>query len=208
MPVISRVIAMAGTGFAEPAYVCVPIGTPWKLLIDRFAKTDVEYRFVKNSLLTGEAVEDPETTVTCSDTAIYAIPETRTTGLLPFATPGFTKDSYSGTFPTSFMPIKKNVDTNIHGEGRACLSCSFCADVCPSGILPNLLHRYVLREIIDESLKQFDIFSCIDCNLCTYVCPSKIPVAQLIAKGKRLLEEEGLGIEDEIKDQFSLKGIG
>jgi Na+-translocating ferredoxin:NAD+ oxidoreductase RnfC subunit len=105
------------------------------------------------------------------------------------------------------MPLRKKIDTNIHGEERACLSCSFCAEVCPVGILPNLLHRYVQRDIIDESLLRFGIFKCIDCNLCTYVCPSKIPVSSLLKKGKELLIEEGISDAEKIKGEFTLKGI-
>jgi Na+-translocating ferredoxin:NAD+ oxidoreductase RnfC subunit len=80
--------------------------------------------------------------------------------------------------------------------------------VCPVGILPNLLHRYVRREIIDENLQQFGIFKCIDCNLCTYVCPSKIPLAALMKSGKAMLSEEGLSDDERIKNEFALKGIG
>ncbi len=207
LPVTSRVIALGGTGFSENVHVQVPVGTPWKAVMERFAKTDREYRFVKNSLLTGEVVKDLETPVTVKDSALYAIPEVRETGLVPFAAPGFFNDSFSNTFPPALLPVQKKLDTNIHGEHRACLSCSFCADACPVGILPNLIHRYVLREIVEESLVQFGIFKCIDCNLCTYVCPSKIPVAALLKKGKQMLTEEGLGNEEEIKDTFTLKGI-
>jgi Na+-translocating ferredoxin:NAD+ oxidoreductase RnfC subunit len=207
LPVISRVVALGGTGFLENVHVEVPVGTPWKAVIEKFGKTDREYRFVTNSLLTGEALEELENPVTVKDFALYAIPEARETGLVPFAAPGFFNDSFSNTFPPALFPMQKKLDTNIHGEGRACISCSFCADACPVGILPNLLHRYVLREIVEESLVQFGIFTCIDCNLCTYVCPSKIPVADLIKKGKQLLTEEGLGNEEESKATFALKGI-
>ncbi len=207
MPVISRVIALGGTGFSRNLHIEVPVGTPWDTVIEKYGKTDREYRFVRNSLLTGETVEDPSLPVTVQDSALYAIPEARTTGLVPFATPGLFKDSYSNTFPSSLLPVEKKLDTNIHGEGRACISCSFCADACPVRIQPNLLHRYVLREIIEESLVQFGIFKCIECNLCTYVCPSKIPLAELMKKGKQMLRDEGLGNEEEIKAQFTLKGI-
>jgi Na+-translocating ferredoxin:NAD+ oxidoreductase RnfC subunit len=79
--------------------------------------------------------------------------------------------------------------------------------VCPVGILPNVLHRYVERDIVDESIQQLGVFRCIDCNLCTYVCPSKIPVAQLIKQGKDRLRSEGLTDDDTTKQEFSLKGI-
>lgn len=207
MPVVTRVIALGGTGFKENLHIQVPIGTPWDVIVRKYGDTTGEFRFIRNSLLTGQAIEDLSTPVTAGDFAIYAIPEARTSELFPFATPGISKDSYSNTFPTSFLPLRKKLDTNIHGEQRACLSCSFCADVCPVGILPNILHRHVERDVVDEPLRQFGIFKCIDCNLCTYVCPSKIPVAELIRKGKQMLIEDGLSNEDDIKLNFSLKGI-
>ena len=207
MPVLTRVIGLGGTGFLENVHVRVPIGTAWNVITGKYGDTAGEQRLVRNSLLTGQTLEDFTLPVMKTDSALYAVPEMRTTELMPFASPGFSKDSYSNTFPTFLLPLKKKLDTNIHGEERACLSCSFCSDVCPVGILPALLHRYVLRDIIDEPMKQFGIFKCIDCNLCTYVCPSKIPVAELIKKGKRLLIKEGLGNEDETKLNFSLRGI-
>ena len=63
------------------------------------------------------------------------------------------------------------------------------------GVLPNLLHPYIERNLLDEILLRYNIFHCIDCNLCTYVCPSKIPVARLIREGKERLRAEGMGGE-------------
>ena len=84
------------------------------------------------------------------------------------------------------------MDTNLHGEHRPRIACTYCDSVCPAGILPHLLHRYVQREVIDETLVRLRIFDCIDCNLCTYVCTSKIPLAALMREGKEKLKEEGL----------------
>lgn len=115
-------------------------------------------------------------------------------------------------FLTPFLPWPKLVNTNIHGEKRGCISCGFCSDCCPAGLYPNLLHRYVEREKIDEPLVKFGIFKCIDCNLCTYVCPSKIPVAKLLKEGKEQLLHEGFH-PDEDKVSFAdvvadLKDVG
>ena len=207
LPVINRIVPLGGTGFTENVYLRVPVGTPGDTIIEEYGDRKRELRIVCDSLMYGPEIKDTSLPVTRTCSAVYAIPELRATELLPFATPGFTKDSYSKAFPTSFLPFRKKIDTNIHGEERACLSCSFCAEVCPVGILPNLLHRYVQKEIIDESLQRFGAFRCIDCNLCTYVCPSKIPVADLIKKGKQLLVDEGISDEEKIKNDFSLKGL-
>ena len=206
-PVLDRVVALGGSGFLENVYVRVPVGTSGSHITANYAKVDREYRLVCNSLLNGPTITDTSLPVTRTCSAVYAIPEAHSTELMSFATPGFAKDSYSKTFPTALFPFSKKIDTNLHGEERACLSCSFCSEVCPVGILPNLLHRYVQRDIVDESIQQLGVFRCIDCNLCTYVCPSKIPVAQLIKQGKDRLRAEGLTDDDTIKQEFTLKGI-
>jgi Na+-translocating ferredoxin:NAD+ oxidoreductase RnfC subunit len=124
-----------------------------------------------------------------------------------WARPGFRKDSISKTFAANLLPLALGADAGLHGEHRPCLVCGFCDDVCPAGILPHMLHRYVSRNQIDESLVRYRISDCIDCNLCTYVCPSKIPVAALMAEGKRKVMEEGLVTMEKIRHRFALKGL-
>ncbi len=121
---------------------------------------------------------------------IIALPEAPVE-FMPFAGPGLRKDSYTHTFLASLVPGPRVADTNLHGDERPCLSCTYCERVCPAGILPYVLHRYVQRDIIDENLVRYGAFRCIDCNLCTYVCPSKIPLARLISDGKQKLLDEG-----------------
>lgn len=206
-PVIEKTLALGGAGFAKNPHIRCRVGTPYRHILSEFLRTDTETRTIKNSLLTGNTLEDAELPVVRNDSALFSISEIHDPGLFTFAKPGFGADSYSKSFIAAVLPFAKSLDTNIHGEARACLSCSFCSNVCPVGILPNLLHRYVQRDIIQESLLQFGIFNCIDCNLCTYVCPSKIPVAQLIKQGKEQLRAEGITNEQYIKTNFVLKGM-
>ena len=207
LPVIERIIAVCGTGFEKNIYVRAPVGAIGSKIIDKYGKKEGSFRFVCNSLLTGPTITDTQLPVTRTCYSIYAIAEAPTTELFSFASPGFAKDSYSNTFPTFLAPLVKKLDTNIHGEPRACLSCSFCVDACPVGILPNLIHRYVERDLVEENLQELGIFRCIDCNLCTYVCPSKIPVADLLKKGKAILRNDGISDDDTYQSEFALKGI-
>lgn len=207
MPVIERIIALGGPGFTEPKHLKVRIGTPVEAIVSGRIDSEREQRLVCDSPITGKTVTDMNLPATRACEALYAIPEARSVELLSFARPGINKDSYSNTFLSRILPFKKSTDTNVRGEKRACLSCSFCADVCPVGILPNLLHKYVDRELITETLQELKIFNCIDCNLCTYVCPSKIGVAQLIKKGKEMLRAEGISDEEKIMSSFTLKGL-
>ena len=205
-PVISRRLVIAGPSVTEPNHIEVPIGTPiTRILSERVV--DEPSRVVIDSLMTGGAATD-DGVISRSTRGIYCVPEARRVEPLGFASPGFTKDSISNTFLSKLLPVKKELNTNLHGERRACLNCSFCVEVCPVGIMPNILHRYVERDMVDENLPPLGILKCIDCNLCTYVCPSKIPLAKIVAEGKsRLIDEGYVNLEDTAAG-FTLKGIG
>jgi Na(+)-translocating NADH:ubiquinone oxidoreductase A subunit len=191
-PVIERIVALGGTGFRENYHVRLRIGTPLEFLVrDR---ADGAVRFMLNSPLTGAMLSDLSLPVDRQSTSIIAIPEATTREFLAFVRPGWRRDSYSRTFLSCLPAFQKNCDTNMHGEERPCISCSFCDEVCPVGIVPHLIYKYVERNIISETLLNLKILNCIDCNLCSYVCPSKIPLARFIRTGKDKLAEEGLDI--------------
>ena len=192
-PLIERVVALAGPGFRRRPHVRVRVGTPVGSLLAGYLRPNRQSRIVVNSLLGGRAVADPAEPVGADASVLIALPENAEGGFLSFATPGFTSDSFALAFAANILPLAKACDTNLHGEHRACISCGFCESVCPVGILPNILHRYVQRNVIDETLVRFQIFRCIDCNLCSYVCTSKIPLARLLREGKEKLRREGLG---------------
>ena len=189
LPVISRRIAVGGSCIKTPEHVDVLIGTPVESVLHGRVK-EGEGRVILDSLMTGPAAGG-NAVVRRTTSGIYRIPEAHQIEPFSFGRPGFIKDSYSNTFFSKLLPFRKETNTNIHGEQRACLSCSFCADICPVGILPSILHRYVERELISETLVRIGMYRCVECNLCTYVCPSKIPLSDLIKKGKQLLREEG-----------------
>jgi electron transport complex protein RnfC len=191
-PAISRIVALCGTGFARTPHVRVRVGTRVAEVVRRFLRPDGAYRVVENSLLRGGTLAPAERSIELSTSALIAVPERERSGFLSFARPGLRSDSYSRTFAARLLPLAKSSDTNLHGEPRACIACGFCEAVCPARIMPHLLHRYVQRDFIDETLVRFDIARCIECNLCTYVCTSKIDVASLLRAGKEKLVAEGL----------------
>jgi Na(+)-translocating NADH:ubiquinone oxidoreductase A subunit len=191
-PLIDRIVALSGPGFKDNFHVRVRIGTSIATVLKGRLRQQEQLRIVHNSLLAGETVSDSSLPVGQDCASLIALVERETGEIFPFSMPGFKKDSYSRTFFSSLFLFPKVCDSNVHGEERACISCGFCEDVCPVGILPHLLHRYVKKDIISETLGSFQIFRCIDCNLCTYVCTSKIEVAGLIKEGKERLIEEGV----------------
>jgi Na+-translocating ferredoxin:NAD+ oxidoreductase RnfC subunit len=190
-PMLERVVALAGTGFARRPHVVARIGTPLGELAQPYLSNGREYRLVLNSLIGGSAASG-ESPLPAEAGVLIAVPENHEGAFLEFASPGFASDSRSLTFAAGLLPLPKKTDTNLHGEHRACISCGFCEDVCPVRILPHILHRYVQKNVIDETLVRFQIFKCIDCNLCSYVCTSKIPLARLMREGKEKLVKEGL----------------
>jgi Na(+)-translocating NADH:ubiquinone oxidoreductase A subunit len=207
-PLIEKTITLSGTGFVDPTHRRVRIGTPIGDVLGDQTSIGNNVRIVYNSLLSGYGISDFTLPVQWDCQNIVSIQERRDGEQLGFMSPGFKKDSYTKTFFSSVFPLfKKDINTNIHGEGRGCLSCGFCEEICPVGILPNLIHRFVLRDFVDEHLMRMKIFKCIDCNLCTYVCPSKIPVASLMRQGKDRLIEEGLNPTELLLRKYQFKGL-
>ncbi|MBU8913524.1 MAG: 4Fe-4S dicluster domain-containing protein [Spirochaetales bacterium] len=191
-PNIERVIPLSGPGFTSNPHVQVRVGTSVERVIEPYINRDESPKIVYNSVMTGEQVDDTSAPIGFDCTGLVAIPKARPE-FLPFMNLGGKRDSFSFTFLSSLVRVGKTLDDNLHGEERACLACGYCEQICPAGILPFVLHRYVQRKIIDEKLVRYGAFRCIDCNLCTYVCPSKIPLARLIADGKQALRDEGFG---------------
>jgi electron transport complex protein RnfC len=206
-PLIERTIALCGPGFAENLHVRARVGTPVNDIIGPKVKNPDEYRFVADSAMIGNTISDFGLPVLRTWSKIVALREKKEGEMLSFAKPGFVKDSYSMTFASSYLNLKKIADTNIHGEERACISCGFCEDVCPVGIIPHLLFRYTERDMVDEILVKYRIYKCIDCNICTYVCPSKIRLAGIIKEGKEKLLEMGIDYTEPVKQNFELKGL-
>ncbi len=208
-PLIERTVALCGPGFRENYHINVRIGTKLEHVIKGNIKKDKDLRFIHNSCLTGETLSDLSLPVDRTFTTIIAMPEENESEFLAFARLGFQRDSYSRScfsmlFKKNSKLFRRRCGTNVHGELRPCLFCTFCDEVCPVGIIPHLLFHYVERDIINEALLRYKIFNCIECNLCSYVCPSKIPVAKFIKEGKAKLLEEGFEIP---APDAALKGI-
>ena len=208
-PLIERTIALCGPGFIGNPHVKVRVGSPLEHVIKGNVNADKDLRLVLNSSLTGESLCDLSLPIDRTFTTVVALLEENESEFLAFARPGFRKDSYSRTCFSSLFKedsrlFQKRCGTNVHGELRPCIFCTFCEQVCPVGIIPHLLFHYVEKDVIDETLLKYKIFNCVECNLCSYVCPSKIPVAQFIKEGKAKLIDEGFNCP---APGIALKGV-
>lgn len=64
-------------------------------------------------------------------------------------------------------------------ESRACIRCAACIEVCPVGLLPNMLS--ITAEVLNfAEAKKFHPLACIECGCCSYVCPSRRPIVHQI----------------------------
>jgi len=147
-----------------------------------------EVRYVAGNFLTGVAVP-PEHPVTRDLECVSVLPEDRERRFLEFMRPGARKDSYGRTFLAAFLKRPLAGDTNLHGELRPCINCGWCEDVCPVGLMPDLLMK-LLRIDQGEEAEALALMDCIECGLCSYVCPSKLPLHEELARGKRAVREE------------------
>lgn len=207
-PLIERVVALCGPSMKEPKHIKVRVGTPLNHILSGRLDADNPSRVVLNSLLTGFHMNDLNLPIDRTFSQIVAIHEAKDRKFLAFMDPGIKSDSYTRAFLAKWIPLfHKKPDTNMHGDQRPCISCAFCEEICPVGIIPHLLSKYVQRGVIDETLMNYEIFNCIECGLCSFVCPSKIPLLQHMREGQEKLVIQGCDRTQCILPRFDLKGI-
>lgn len=187
-PVIERIVGLGGAGWKENIHLKVRVGTPVEYITAQFLKEEGIYRLVFDSLLTNKAVTDFSLPIARTISQLAAVPENTNREMLSFLRAGFDRYSFSKSFLSALAPDSGKIcNTNIHGEERPCISCGYCEEACPAGIIPHLLDKYIVNNIIDEKLIDYGIFNCIECNLCSFVCPSKIHLAKHIMEGREKL---------------------
>ena len=195
-PLIERTVALCGPGFGETPHVKLRVGSSVEHVVQGKIDVDKDLRLVRNSSLTGESISAWSLPVDRTFSTLVALLEDSEREFAFFMRSGLRKDSYSRTCLSSLFGkrskrLQKDCGTNLRGEHRPCIFCTFCEEVCPVGIIPHLLFHYVEKDVIDETLLRYKIFNCVECNLCSYVCPSKIPIAEYIKDGKARLIAEG-----------------
>ncbi len=182
-PVIERIVALGGSGFKENLFLKVRVGTRLEHVVKSLSKS-AEVRYICGGIMTGVACDDLSIPLDRTVNCIVALKENRDREFLSFLRPGIHRGSFSNAFLSSLSPtLSKKLDTNVKGEYRPCIYCNYCETVCPVGLIPYLLSKYVTRDMTDEA-ERHRISACIECGLCTYVCPSKIPLMKHIQEGK------------------------
>ncbi len=71
-------------------------------------------------------------------------------------------------------------------ENFNCIRCSKCVQICPMGLMPLYLDKFVLEREFDN-FKKYNGLDCVECGSCSYVCPAKRSLAQSIRSTKKEL---------------------
>ncbi len=134
---------------------------------------------------------DPNTaSVSYDDDGFFILPDPVVRQLISFLRPGFDRTS---AFPAFAGPLinkpDKHMTTSLRGEPRPCITCGMCEKVCPVRLLPQVLHRYLHKDMEEEAEKA-GLYACVDCNLCSFVCPSKIELQAQFDEARTRIADE------------------
>ena len=188
IPLYERVVTIGGPGVAAPGHWRVRIGTPITSLLqaDAFATDCI---LLRGGLFTGVPVAS-DGVVVAHDDGFFALPKAGEREFLGFVVPGFDRVSALPCFGSALTGgADRHLAATLRGERRPCVACGLCEKFCPVGLLPQILHRYLFRDAIDQA-QAAGVDLCIGCGLCSYVCPSKIELRQQFAEAQERLREE------------------
>ncbi|MFC1781231.1 4Fe-4S dicluster domain-containing protein [Planctomycetota bacterium] len=205
-PCIERIISIGGIGVNSPSHLRVITGYPIKYVTKRYV-FEPAARILNGGILTGKTISDKVLGIETECRGLTILPELECREFLGFIRPGWNRSSYAKCFLSSLRKsFRENFTTAVKGELRPCISCNFCEEVCPAGIMPYLIHKYLYADLIEE-VEQARVDLCVECGLCSYVCPSKIDLRKqlidaktLIAKEKEELRQEEL-LQEEARKQ-------
>lgn len=177
LPLIDRVVTVAGEGVVKPNNYRVRIGTLASDLIKLSGGIAPEYeevRIIAGGPMMGVSQKSDDFVVEATSGILvlnsieeYQVPHNKPKGdiLLDIL-------HFSEHYPRVFIR-----------DEQPCVRCGTCVNYCPVGLQPTLLRTASLAK--DEVLlKKLDVTKCIDCGTCAYVCPSHIIVNEAIKKGK------------------------
>jgi Na+-transporting NADH:ubiquinone oxidoreductase subunit A len=185
-----RIVALTGSEVIKPQYYRVRSGASIAGMVKDNIKPG-NLRFISGNVLTGARIE-PDGHIGYYDSQVTIIPEGNYYEFFGWIKPGINKFSFSRTFLSSLIPRKSyNLDTNIHGGGRAFVMTGQYEKVVPMDIYPMQLLKAILAEDIDlmENLGIYEIAE-EDFALCEFICPSKIEIQSIVRKGLDLMVKE------------------
>jgi len=171
-------------------------GYPIQELRDKFV-FEPAARLITGGILTGEILGENALGLEPECRGLTVLPELQEREFLGFMRPGWGRSCYAPCFLSALRKeFRERLTTAVRGEGRPCVSCGLCDEVCPAGIMPSLIHKYLYRDLIEEA-DEARIDLCVECGLCSYVCPSKINLQTQLIEAKALIAKEKEEIRQE-----------
>ena len=195
-PCTVRIISVGGLGVHGPTHIKVMPGYPIKDIVGKYVLEPSE-RIIDGGVLTGQAVTEETIGLDPECRGLTVLPELEQREFLGFLRPGWDRKCYAPVFLSALRkPFRVNFTTAVRGENRPCVSCGYCDEVCPAGIMPSLIHKYLYRDLLEEA-DEARIDLCVECGLCSYVCPSKIDLRTQLIEAKGLIAKEKEEIRQE-----------
>ena len=203
-PCTVRIISIGGIGINSPTHLKVMPGYPLKTIRDKYI-FEPGARVINGGILTGETFAEGAVGIDTECRGITVLPELQEREFLGFIRPGWNRKCYSPSYLSALrLPFSERYTTGLRGEGRPCVACNYCEEVCPAGIMPYLIHKYLYADLIEE-VEQARVDLCVECGLCSYVCPSKIDLQTQLIEAKALIEKEKEEIRQEQLRQEQLR---
>jgi len=170
-PCTVRIVSIGGVGVNSPTHLKVMPGYPLKEILEKYVSEPMP-RVLDGGVFTGKAL-GPETMGIDSECrGITVIGELQEREFLGFIRPGWDRSSYAPCFLSFFRKsFRERFSTGVRGERRPCISCGFCEEVCPAGIMPYLIHKQLYADLLEEA-ESAGLDFCVECGLCSFVCPS------------------------------------
>jgi len=188
-PCTVRIVSIGGIGVHSPTHLKVMPGYPLERIREKYI-FEPGARVINGGILTGRTITTETLGIGVECRGITVLPELKDREFLGFIRPGWNRSSYSDCFLSSLRKrFPERYTTAVRGERRPCVACNFCEEVCPAGIMPYLIHKYMYANLIEEA-EQARVDLCVECGLCSYVCPSKIDLRKQLIETKTLIEKE------------------
>jgi Na(+)-translocating NADH:ubiquinone oxidoreductase A subunit len=189
MPCIERVVSVAGPDLDISTHIRVTTGYPLEMIKSEFGSKS-RSRQIDGGIMTGRAIDEKDLAIGCETRGITFLPELEKREFIGWMRPGFERHSYSACFGSALLrDFPERLTTAVRGEVRPCISCNFCEEVCPAGIMPHLIHKYLYKDLIEDA-DRARIDLCVQCGLCSFVCTSKLELKEEFAKAVVVIEQE------------------
>jgi Na+-transporting NADH:ubiquinone oxidoreductase subunit A len=191
----SRVVALGGPNVKPDArrHYKVRAGGELASLFET-ALVEGHHRMVAGDVLSGGRIER-DSHLRFRQSSVTVIPAVRERYFMGWTMPGFKRMSFSRLLASTWLPGKRdwNLDTLMYGEERALVLTGHYDKVMPLNIMVDSLVRAALAGDTDEMIALGILETDPeDFALCDVICPSKVEVQEIIRKGLRQIEEEGI----------------